>query len=110
MARDLDLDVAAARVDEAVRQPAAEHVDQRVQRERLVHDDPRPAAVAAQQVVEHEQRVALAGVDAEHDHRPLVRRRAPPRPARSRAIVTLHPRDAQRRAGDRAPTNQRMTA
>ena len=32
-------------------------------RERLVHHDPRPPAVAAQQMVEHEQRVALAGVD-----------------------------------------------
>ena len=99
---DLALDVAAARVHEAVRQPLADHVDQRVQRERLVHDDPRPAAVAAQQVVEHEQRVALAGVDAEHDHRPLARRRAPPRPPRSRACATRHARHAQRRPRDAA--------
>ena len=72
---DLDLGVAAARVHEAVRQPPPDHVDQRVQRQRLVHDDPRPPAVAAQQVVEHEQRVALARVDAEHDERPLLGQR-----------------------------------
>ena len=65
------LDVAAARVHEPVRQPPADDVDERVEREQLVHDDPRPALVAAQQVVEHQQRVALAGVDAEHDQRPL---------------------------------------
>ena len=34
--RDLDLDVAAARVDEAIRQPPAEDVDQRIQPQRLV--------------------------------------------------------------------------
>ena len=68
---DLDLRVAAARVDEAVRQPVPEHVDQRVEPERLVQHEARAAAVPAQQLVEHEQRVALARVAAEHHDRPL---------------------------------------
>ena len=98
--RDLDLGVASARVDEPVREPPADHVDQRVERQRLVHDDPRPPAVAAEQVVEHEQRVALAGVDAEHDERP---------PIGQRGFGVLgavdghaHARDPQRRARDAA--------
>ena len=68
--RDLDLGVAAARVDEAVRQPVAEHVDQRVEPQRLVQHDARAAPVPAQQLVQHEQRVALARVAAQHDDRP----------------------------------------
>jgi hypothetical protein len=79
----------------------AEHVDQRVQRERLVHDDPRVAPVAAQQQVEHEQGVALAGVDAERHDRPLARGQ---HGLGRRRVLDLHAhaRHPQRRRGDRA--------
>ena len=97
---DLDLRVATARVDEPVRQPPADHVDQRVQRQRLVHHDPRPPAVAAEQVVEDEQRVALAGVDAEHDERPSVRQRG--FGALGPVDRHAHARDPQRRPRDGA--------
>lgn len=58
-------------IDEAVGQTSPEDVDQGVKPEGFVHDHARPAPVAAEQVIEHQQRVALAGVPAEHDHRSL---------------------------------------
>jgi hypothetical protein len=100
--RDLHLRVAAARVDEAVRQPVAEDVDQRVEPQRLVEHQPRSAPVPAQQLVQHEQRVALAGVAAEHDRRlGGLRERGQrllgavdpdldARPARDRAVEAAH--------------------
>jgi hypothetical protein len=64
---DRRLGVATARIDEAVGQAVAEHVDERVQAQRLVHDDARPPFIRAQQRVHDQQRVALAGVAAQHD-------------------------------------------
>ncbi len=66
---DLDFGVTPARIDEAVGQAPAEDVDQRIHPQRFVEDQARPAAVPAEQLVEDQQRVALAGVAAQHDDR-----------------------------------------
>ena len=69
-------------------------------RQRLVHHDPRPPAMAAQQMVEHEQRVALAGVDREHHDRGLGRQHG--LGALGVDDRHLHARHAQRGLRDRA--------
>jgi hypothetical protein len=77
---DLVLDVAAARVDEPVGQHRAEDVDERLDPQRVVHDDVRPPAVAHDELVDDEQRVALPRVPAEQDHRAVRRAQRGVRP------------------------------
>ena len=116
--RDLALRVAAARVDKAIGQPVAEDVEQRLQAQRLVQHDARAAAVADQQLVQDEQRVALAGVAAEHDQRPAQRGSACSAAAESvvctamrvsRVIVRWTPRRTSARGVVRADHPRRAT-
>jgi hypothetical protein len=68
---DLDLRVPAPGIDEAVGQPLSQDVDQWIEPQGLVHHHARTASVAAQELMQHQQRVALARVPAEHNHRSL---------------------------------------
>ncbi len=60
---------------ERVRQPVGGDVRGRVQLQGGLHDHPRAALALAQQVADEQQRVARAGVPAEHDQRLVTGRR-----------------------------------
>ena len=64
--------------------------------------------MAAEQVVEHEQRVALAGVDGEHHDRAVSD--ASTASARSESKTVTFTRATRSAVCAIAPTNQRMTA
>ena len=70
-------------MEERVGYPVGQDVDARVELQRGLHDDARAPLAHAEQVVDQQQRVARAGVAAEHDQR---------------AVAV---RDAGRRAGHR---------
>ena len=65
--------------DEGVGQAVDDHVEAGVELEGGLHHDPGLAPVAAEQVVDEQERVAGAGVAAEHDHRPGQAGAWPPR-------------------------------
>ena len=65
------------RGDEAVRQPVEQHVDGRVELQRVLEHDPRPQLGERHQLADQQHRVARPGVPAEHQLRPVPAERAP---------------------------------
>ena len=86
------LPACAARRRNALGTPVGQDVHARVELQRGLHDDARAPLADAEQVVDEQQRVAGAGVAAEHDERAVAARaRCPAGRPPSRSARTSRP-------------------